>query len=376
MKIRGQQSLSRHEQKIIYQLMDRIGKSDLRSKGTATMEKHLSNARTLGKHMAHIGYQNATDFKTRTYKSMMNTLKNEGYSKSRLESMHATCVKLAESMGKHHMIDKSVAKSMGSKDFHRSTEDRVNPQYWASSVQRDKLQSSIDKLDKNYASAARMSKEFGLRKEESLASRELIMKTEDGRMLSTSGSREAGRYRELVNDRAIRYACTENKKDAAFENTYLANMKPGQEYLIVPGRWAKNGRARLVPVLNEEARAVAIAHQQAVRENQACAKEFLKAEHSKAHPDEKLVARLQNVNSVIDPRLTKQQGYDKYGDVLAKAGFSRQDANSASLHADRTEFCQRMREERDENGHQRWTDQERVEAMGHCDDRKLDYYGG
>lgn len=356
MKIKGQQPLSRQEQKLLSDLANRFGKSYARM-GDKTWEKHASNIRTIAKEMARMGYQKASDFKTKTYMTIMTHQKELGASKSKLEGLHATMQHIQKAVGKDGMIPKSIEKAMGgSKEFHRSAEDRFNPQRWSSAESRQQAQSKLGAMNQRYASSAEMARQFGLRKEESLASRELIVKTADGKFMTTSGSRP-GELRE-VNMRGVRYAITDNKKDAMFETNYLATMRPDQEYLIVKGDWAKGDRTRLVPVLNAEAREAAVRHQELVRENIALAKSMGK-----------------EVDSVIHPSLSKEAGYNQYGKSLEKVGLTKGDKGH-TLHADRCEFNLRMKAEKSENGTDKWDKHERTLAMGHCDDRKLDAYGG
>lgn len=356
MKIKGQQPLSRHVQKILYDLADRFGKSYAR-KGDKTWEKHASNIRTIAKEMAHMGYQRASDFKTKTYMAIMEHQKELGSSKSKLESLHATMQHIQTAIGKDGMIPKSISKAMrGSKEYHRSAEDRINPQRWASVESRQHAQTQLEAMNQRYASSAEMARQFGLRKEESLASREIIVKTADGKFMTTAGSRP-GELRE-VNMRGVRYAITDNRKDAMFEKNYLATMRLDQEYLIVKGDWAKGDRTRLVPVLNAEAREAAVRHQKLTRENIALAKAIGKV-----------------VDSVIHPSLTKESGYNQYGNALEKVGLTRDDKGH-TLHSDRCEFNLRMKAEKNADGKDKWDKHERTLAMGHCDDRKLDAYGG
>jgi hypothetical protein len=357
MKIKGQQTLSRQEQKLLSDLANRFGKSFAR-KGDRTWEKHASNIRTIAREMARMGYQKVSDFKLKTYTTIMTHQKELGSSKPKLESLHSTMQYVSKAVGKEGMIAKSVAKAMGSKDYHRSTEDRIKPQRWVSAESRQQAQDKLEARNQRYASAADMARHFGLRKEEALASREIIVKTAEGKFYTTAGSKNAGELRE-VNMRGVRYAITDNKKDTMFERNYLETMRPGQEYLIVKGDWSKNARTRLVPVLNETSRTTAIRHQALIRDNIALAMSLGRS----------------NVDSIIHPALSKEQGYNQFTKELEKVGLTRNDKGH-TLHADRCEFNLRMKAEKNEDVSDKWSKHERTLAMGHCDDRKLASYGG
>ena len=254
----------------------------------------------------------------------------------------------------HGLIDQAVGLLVA-EDLLR---DRIKPQRWASAESRQQAQDKLEAGNQRYASAADMARNFGLRKEEALASRELIVKTADGKFYTTAGSKKAGEFRE-VNMRGVRYAITDNKRDVMFEKNYLATMRPGQEYLIVKGDWSKNARTRLVPVLNETAREAAVRHQEMTRENMALAKSLGR----------------DNVDSIIHPTLRKEQGYNQFTNELEEVGLTRNDKGH-TLHADRCEFNLRMKAEKNEDGSDKWERHERTLAMGHCDDRKLAFYGG
>ena len=118
---------------LLYDLADRFGKSFAR-KGDRTWEKHASNIRTVAKELSTMGYQKASDIKETTVKTIMEHQKELGSSKSKLEGLYGTLKVVVRSIGKEGMIPRSVSELMGSKEFHRSTEDRIKPQRWASAA--------------------------------------------------------------------------------------------------------------------------------------------------------------------------------------------------------------------------------------------------
>ncbi len=352
MKLANQPKLSRHAQKMLAQVRQHFGKAETRNKGEKTYKRHKSNMSRIARHLVANGYQDARDLKLKTYRAIMDEAKEEGLSKSALESLHSTCRKLSAGIGKPTMIPRKSSDSgaMGTKDYYRTRNERVKPQHHTSWEARMALQAKIEAKDKAAGIAASMSYHSGVRKEESLASCEFLKKCSDGKLYTTVGVRQAGEYRQ-IGFQQMRYAFSGNRKDAAFERDYVKTMRTGQEYIVAI--WTKNGKLRLIPVFDREQRATAIAAQQYIRDNKKLAREL---------------GSEVKVKSVITPGKTRNQGYDHLEYVLRCCGMTKKEAGF-SLHADRTEFNLRMKAAG-------FSPEERILALGHNDLRKLANYGG
>lgn len=357
MKKRGQQKMTRQEQKFTALIEKNLkGKSDLRTKGQKTMARHFENISRLVHALIYdrrVGHP--SQFDLTTYKQVMNAGKTDGLAKATLESLHGTCRKYADSIGKPHMIPRSSVKVMGSHEFHRHGKaERYNPPQQDTEL-RLQLQERLEREYPEAAMAAANSLHSGVRKNEALASCEIMRKTMDGKLETTSGCRP-GKFRE-ISIVQMRYAFTDRRRDRGFERDYVNRMRPGVEYVVVTDTWAKLGKARLVPILNEPQRQQAIRCQGYVRANRLAAR---LAGHDKPS----------RIKSVIEPDKSAKQGYKSLGSALTAVGMTKKLADF-TLHSDRTEFNTKMKA-----SELLLSDMERALALGHNDIAKLASYGG
>ena len=353
MKLRGQQTKSRQYQKIYSQVYGLLSnKSDLRSKGHRTMEKHLDNVTRIANGIYEGRYNDAYSFNLRIYKSVMNTGLENGLSKSSLESLHSTMRKLQSAVGKD-FIAANANKAMGKEGFYRKGADRYNPQQQDTGL-RLKQQEELTKISTWVGMAAANSLHSGVRKNESFSSCEIVRKTMQGKIETTNGAK-AGEFRQ-IDMRTFRNNFTHGVKDSAFEKNYLNKMRPGVEYVYVADTFAKGGRPRLVPVLNIAQREQAIKSQQMIRENRAAARAAGYDNWNK-------------IKTVIPYNIELAKGYKMMGDALEKVGMTKSAANF-TMHSDRVEFNTRMKlSDLD------LSKQERALALGHGRTEVLRSYG-
>lgn len=179
--------------------------------------------------------------------------------------------------------------------------------------------------------AAKIGLAFGLREQERLLSRDILVKI-DGNYFASHKCSELKQV--TTRQLASRYGST-------FCNR-LAGAVEGQEYLIVEG--AKGGRNRPVAIYSEGRREAVARVRQFIIDHRAERRQHM---------------------SLIPTGLSLEQALRRYSAAQEHCGGTRE--TLLHSHADRHWDAQQLKE-------QGWSDREIVEDKGHADPRKINYY--
>jgi len=166
--------------------------SKMHDRAASTRAGHLDRAEAIGNFMQKQGLRSIEHMKLKHVQRYMETLKQAGLNASTLSNHASTIRAIADKIGKGDMIAKTNAKAFG---FSRTLEARRQPV----NVNRDltaRVEQSLNQKGHTWAGLAyKMTKEFGLRRQEALLSNKTIER--DGKEYLEVKGAKGGKPRQL-----------------------------------------------------------------------------------------------------------------------------------------------------------------------------------
>lgn len=231
-------------------------------------------------------------------------------------------------LGKEYMMRSYESYGLNVKREHLERPIKF-PEGWE--AQRAAFQEKMEQRAEWIGVASQLGLAFGLREQERLLSRDIIIKV-DGKYQATY---KCCQFKPVtVRQLTQRYGATFRDR--------LTRMEEGKQYLIVEG--AKGGRNRPVLIYNESRR-------EAIER----VRKFI-VDHKAEHRQHM---------SLIPLGLSLEQGLRRYTDAQEHCGGTRE--NLLHSHADRHYDAQKLKAEG-------WSSTDIVEDKGHSDPRKINYY--